>query len=238
MRRIHSKDLSRITTLSFDGDDTLWDFDEVMRRALGFSLAELRRWVDTDRAAELTVDEMIEIRDEVAQDSKGQNLKLEEIRLRAFQRTVEFVGAEDDDLARRLNATYRKHRYGDTELYPDVLPALDALAPRFRLGLLSNGNTSPERCGLQGRFGFVVFAQDVGFEKPDPRIFEFALKQAGCSPGELLHVGDSLETDAAGARNAGIRSVWLNRNDGPNDTGIEPDFEIRTLAELPAILGP
>lgn len=121
------------------------------------------------------------------------------------------------------------------ELFDDVLPTLDALAGRFTIGLLSNGNSYPERCGLEGRFQFVVFSQDHGVEKPDPRIFKIAMREAGCSAGEFLHVGDSLEDDALGANRAGARSVWLNRVGEGNDTNVHPDFEIGSLKALVAI---
>ncbi|HEY8766717.1 MAG TPA: HAD family hydrolase [Dehalococcoidia bacterium] len=91
------------------------------------------------------------------------------------------------------------------------------------------------RCGLEGLFEFVVFSQDWGVEKPNPRLFRIALRQATCTERELLHVGDSLQSDVRGARQVGARSVWLNRQRSNNDTGIEPDFEILSLAELPEI---
>jgi len=88
------------------------------------------------------------------------------------------------------------------------------------------------RCGLEGRFGFVVFSQDHGVEKPDPALFEVAMRQAGCGARELLHVGDSLEDDVAGTRRAGVRSVWLNRERKPNNTDVRPHFEISSLKAL------
>lgn len=66
--------------------------------------------------------------------------------------------------------------------------------------------------------------------------FEIALRQAGCSTEQLVHVGDSLETDVLGAKNAGVPSVWLNRDGVENRTDVIPDFEIQTLAELAPIL--
>ena len=122
-------------------------------------------------------------------------------------------------------------------LYPDVIPTFDVLAPHFKLGLLSNGNTYPERCGLEGYFDFVVFSQDVQVEKPDRRIFEITAQRAGCELAQMLHVGDSLENDVTGARNAGVYSVWLNREGVSNDTSIQPDYEVASLTEIPAILG-
>src|SRR5438132_14413877 len=77
---------------------------------------------------------------------------------------------------------------------------LDSIGGRHVLGLVSNGNSYPERCGLHGRFGFVILAQNVGIEKPDPAIFQAAYREARCSSEQLMHIGDSLDTDVAGAR--------------------------------------
>ena len=227
----------QISVVSFDGDMTLWNFLKVMRHSLEHTLAVLQKQVATLQALALTVDEMIAIRNRLAEAVKGEIWSLEEIRLRAFERTLEHVGHPDKDLAAHLNEIYRKNRFEGITLYADVLPTFHVLAPHFKLGLLSNGNTYPERCGLQGRFAFVIFAQDVQVEKPDRRIFEITAEQAGCELTQLLHVGDSLENDVAGARDAGAYSVWLNREGEANNTTIRPDYEVASLTEIPAILG-
>ena len=226
----------QIKAISFDGDMTLWDFEKVMRHSLSLALAELRRRVPGKASADLTVDKMIEIRNSVAAELKGKVANLEEIRFHAFKRTVEFIGCADDTLAADLNALYLKHRFEDIELYPEVIPVLDILRSDFSIGLVSNGNGYPERCGLADRFSFVVFSQDVGVEKPDAGMFLAACKQAGCAPCELMHVGDSLESDVAGANGVGAVSVWLNRDSKPNDSGIVPDYEIQSLTELADIM--
>ena len=226
-----------ISVISFDGDMTLWDFLKVMRHSLEHTLTELQKHVPTQRALQLTIDEMIYIRNQFADEVKGRIWNLEDIRKKAFERTLEYVGYPDKELAAHLNAIYRKHRFGDIELYPDVIPTFDALAPHFRLGLLSNGNTYPERCGLEDRFAFVVFSQDVQVEKPHPKIFEFTAQQAGCEFSQMLHVGDSLVNDVAGAQNVGIPAVWLNREGEKNETEIRPDYEISSLIEITTILG-
>ena len=227
----------QISTISFDGDMTLWDFRQVMRHSLKHTLTEMQRRIPTQRVLKLTVDEMIAIRDQLAEEVKGEVWSLLEIRRRAFERTLEHVGHPDKDLAAHLNTVYRKHRYGDIELYPDVIPTFDALAPHFQLGLLSNGNTYPESCGLDGRFAFVVFSQDVQVEKPDPKIFQITADRAGCDLTEILHVGDSLKNDVMGAKNVGMHTVWLNRNGVPNDTKNQPDYEVASLIEIPEIMG-
>lgn len=224
-------DARRIKALSFDGDETLWDFQKVMRHSLAIVLGELRRRVHGEAAAGLTIDKMIDIRNAVAAEPR-KTVNLEEIRFQAFKRTVEHVGPADDALAADLNALYVKHRFEDIELYPDVIPALDSLRQDYTIGLLSNGNGYPEQCGLPDRFSFVIFSQEVGVEKPDPAIFLVACQQADCAPAELMHVGDSLASDVAGANAAGAASVWLNRESLPNRSEIPPDHEVQSLAEV------
>jgi putative hydrolase of the HAD superfamily len=224
--------ISQIRAISFDGDMTLWDFDKVMRHSLAHALIELRARLPGDKCADLTVDRLIEIRNTVAEELKGKGVALEWIRLEAFRRTIAAIGSDNHELAAHLNSVYLKHRFENIELYPDVLPMLDSIAGRHVLGLVSNGNSHPDRCGLRGRFSFVILAQNVGVEKPDPAIFQAACREADCSAEELMHIGDSLDTDVAGARRAGALSVWLNRDRKPNHTDIRPDYEIQSLTEL------
>ena len=177
-----------IRVVSFDADNTLWDFQLVMRAALGHVLAHLRA-LDLKGTDRLTVDQMIAIRERVFQERAAEGLRLEVIRELAFVETLRYVGLRDTSMASDRNRLYLEHRFRDIQLYDDVLPTLDKLSPRFALGLLSNGNSYPEKCGLGGRFAFAVFSQDHGIEKPDPRIFQVVFRQAHCRPSEVVHVG-------------------------------------------------
>ena len=224
-----------VRTLTFDGDDTLWDFSSAMETALSLTLEELRRIVQNAAAQELTTQEMIDIRDCVAKEM-GATVSLDEIRFAAFVRTLEHVGAPSREVAGRLFSFYREVRLSGTRPFPDVPTALKRLKERYRIGLISNGNSGSVLGRLPVGFDFTVFAQECGYAKPDRRIFEFALAADGCAPGEVLHVGDSLEADVLGANNAGICSAWLNRLGKDNQTPISPDFEIRDLSELAALL--
>ena len=225
-----------ITTISFDVDQTLIDTDRVIMRSMESVRDELISRVPGERTRSLTVEEMWSIRDREEKGYVGNVRDFDEIRRRSFHKMLDHVGYTGPDLSTRLNEVYLKHRYNDIEPYEDVMPMLDALAPRFKLGLLSNGNNYPEYFGLAERFDFAVYAQDIGIEKPDPRTFQIAVERAGCGLEQLLHVGDSLETDVEGAQAVGVRAVWLNRNGASNDIGIEPDYQIATLTDLPALL--
>lgn len=227
--------LSKITTITFDADDTLWDFNKVMNHALKYSLDELYHFSGV-REKTLTIEKMIGIRNEVALELKGKITNLESIRLEAFKRTLLFIGISDDLLAEHLNAVYLKHRFEDIELYDDVIPTLHELRKCFKIGLFSNGNSYPDSCGLDGVFEFEVFSQDYGIEKPDERIFRKVMEQAKCSNDEWMHIGDSLQNDVDGANRIGATSIWLNRSGKKNTTPIVPDYEISVLNQLNFIL--
>jgi putative hydrolase of the HAD superfamily len=229
--------IASVKAISFDGDGTLWDFEKVMQHSLQHVLKELER-LDPPATAMLDIEKMIKIRNRVAKELKGRITNLEKIRLEAFKQTLKDIGRPNDVLATHLNNVYLKHRFEDVELYSDVLPTLEALRKNFVIGLLSNGNNYPERCGLEGIFQFVIFSQDYNVEKPDPGIFKIALEKAGCSEKEMLHVGDSLEIDIAGAKTAGIKSVWLNRQKAKANPSFQIDYEISSLSELLQIVEP
>ncbi|MCG9128669.1 HAD family hydrolase [Candidatus Poribacteria bacterium] len=226
----------KISVVSFDGDMTLWDFLQVMRHSLQKTLDELQKQLKTQEVSDLTIEEMINIRNHYADEVQGKIWNLEEIRRGAFERTLQYVGHPDKNLASHLNTIYLKHRFEDIELYPDVIPTFDRLTQHYSLGLLSNGNTYPNRCGLEDYFDFVVFSQDIEVEKPDVRFFEIAAQKCNLDLTKILHVGDSLVNDVYGAKNAGCYTVWLNRNGEKNNTEIQPDFEVTTLTEILPIL--
>ena len=228
--------LKDIKAISFDVDGTLWDFNEVARRALAAVLEELER-ADPEAAEMLDVGTFQEIRDRVHEELRGKVTDLNVIRRQGFKQALSDVGRPNDELGSHLCDVYMWHRDAGRKPFPDVPPTFRELGQRFTLGLVSNGNCHAGALGLGDLVTFEVFAQDHGgIEKPDPRLFQIALETAGCTARELLHVGDSVENDVAGARKAGIRSVWVNRNGGQASGSARPDLEISTLRQLLRIL--
>jgi REG-2-like HAD superfamily hydrolase len=101
-------------------------------------------------------------------------------------------------------------------LFPDVLPTLSKLSEQDAiLGIVSNWDhtlhTVLENLAIEDRFEFVIASLEFGYEKPDFRIFQEALRIAGVDADEALHVGDSLEDDFLGARSAGIDALLIDR---------------------------
>jgi putative hydrolase of the HAD superfamily len=112
------------------------------------------------------------------------------------------------------------------ELYPDSLAALTRIAARWPLASLTNGNADLQRIGIGQHFRHQVCAREHGVAKPDPRIFLAAADLLGVAPAEVLHVGDDPAMDICGARDAGLRTAWINREDRPWPTGMGPPPEL------------
>ena len=121
---------------------------------------------------------------------------------------------------------------------------LEALRRRHRLAVVSNFDYSPtarlilEREGLAGYFDTIVVSDAVGWRKPKPVIFEQALGHVGIEPRDALFVGDRVDIDVAGAQGVGMRAAWINRAGDVLPSGFAPpEYEIRDLGELAAIVG-
>lgn len=220
----------------FDGDQTLWDFEALMRRALAVTLMHLRAVRPGPRSDGLDVETMVADRAVVAAPQHDQPWRLEQRRLAAFERTLARIGLRDPELAAELNSYYLKERFTDVRLFEDVVPVLTRLRSRMPLGLLSNGNGYPERSGLAGMFTAVVLSDDHGVAKPDRRLFDIATAALGVQPVRLAMVGDSIDHDVAGAQRAGWHGLWLNRARRPLPPDVTPDGDLASLHELPAAL--
>src|SRR5262245_34363001 len=122
-------------------------------------------------------------------------------------------------------------------LYPEALPTLRALAAVPTV-ILSNADAEHTAAWtFDWPVQHVVISEAVGAYKPHPRMFETALERLKLASSEVLHVGDSQVDDRQGGKAAGLRVAWLNRRGRSRLPGIPaPDFEIRDLSQLPALL--
>ncbi|MFH8753776.1 HAD family hydrolase [Streptomyces rimosus] len=125
-------------------------------------------------------------------------------------------------------------------LFPDSVQALEALAPLARQGVLSNSSVANQdrklrALGIRDHFEVVLCADEVGYAKPAAGAFRAACDALGLAPERVVYVGDKLDVDAIGARDAGLGAVWVDR---AGERGEVPDGVTRIggLAELPALV--
>jgi putative hydrolase of the HAD superfamily len=150
-----------------------------------------------------------------------------------------------EDTFRRIEDAFA--RRSAWYVYPDVLPALDALnGAGIRLCVISNFVWgAPELIHdleLARHFEALVISARVGFQKPNPGIFRHALEQMRVAPERAMHVGDSYRADVLGARRLGIRAALIARGtDDParlRDEHSDPDLVVlNDLFDLLDVLG-
>ncbi|MEU2361110.1 HAD family hydrolase [Streptomyces noursei] len=135
---------------------------------------------------------------------------------------------------------YVAHYEAAWRLFPDSVPALEALTPLVRQAVLSNSSTANQErklttLGIRGHFEAVLCADALGHAKPAPEAFRGACAALDLPPADVLYVGDRLDIDGLGARDAGLPAVWLDRT-GPGEPLPPGVHRIRGLAELPELV--
>ncbi|WP_039057547.1 pyrimidine 5'-nucleotidase [Enterobacter sp. Bisph1] len=125
---------------------------------------------------------------------------------------------------------------------PGAVSLLNSLKGKVKIGIITNGFTALqqirlERTGLRDYFDLLVISEQVGVAKPDARIFDYALRQAGNPDrARVLMVGDTAESDILGGNNAGIATCWLNAHGRALPEGINPTWTVTSLNELEQLL--
>lgn len=152
-------------------------------------------------------------------------------------------GIVDSVLASQLADAFFQNRRQHHVLYDDVVPCLDELSRLFPLALLTNGVPDLQRekidtTGIAKYFTEITISGEVGYGKPDHRIYQLALTRLGAKPKSTWNIGDSLERDVLGAKAVGIRAVWVNRHGISRDESIVPDLEVSNLGQLVATFVP
>ncbi|MCG7528745.1 HAD family hydrolase [Streptomyces sp. OfavH-34-F] len=154
-------------------------------------------------------------------------------------RAREFLGRPLDDAeADAWFARHVAHYESAWALFPDVVPALDALVGTYRHAVLSNAAQDPQHrkltaLGVRDRFESLLCAVELGVSKPAPEAFLASCAALALEPHEVLYVGDEPDIDAAGATAAGLAGVWLDRL----GRGGRPELvRITGLDQLPGLL--
>ena len=162
----------------------------------------------------------------------------------SFRRRLVARFLPDGDLRQLESLAARYWHYPPSALYEDVVPCLEELRGRYRLGVIANQpgdvRTAMRRDGLDPFFEVWGVSDELGVGKPDPALFELSVKAAGVTPGASVMVGDRLDYDMRPAARVGMRTVWMLRGEAPDDPTpeqlSETDAAVGSLAELPAAL--
>jgi len=151
-------------------------------------------------------------------------------------------GVNDADLATDLDEVYRHTRRAGEIVDPEAGAVLEDLSRDHRLALVTNGapdvqREKLDRAALAHYFAAIVISAELDVGKPDRRIFAAALDAMGALADAAVMIGDSLPRDIGGARDAGLRSIWVDRGDvqsRPDDP--LPDARVAALSQIRSCL--
>jgi HAD superfamily hydrolase (TIGR01509 family) len=160
------------------------------------------------------------------------------VRYEILSRLIHTIGKTPNptDLNRLFSALVAGAIESDC-LYPKTRSVMEHLHMKYKMAIVSNGlaeYTWPtlEINDIADFFCVKVISEEVGFEKPDQRIFQIALDKLEVEPYEVVMVGNMLYEDIFGAYNAGIRSIWINRNEPQRVSDVVPDFELKDIGDI------
>jgi putative hydrolase of the HAD superfamily len=221
----------QIRALTLDLDDTLWPVLPALERADQAVDAWLRQHhPEVARAWPITA--MRELRAQIA----AERVDLAHDFTTQRQLTMRHAFAACGIATAPIDVLWEIYfaARNSVELYPDSLPALQRITARWPVVSLTNGNADLQRIGIHAHFAHQICSRDTGMAKPDPRIFLAAAELLGLAPTEILHVGDDPDMDMVGARDAGLRTAWINRRGEPWPAalGAAPELDLPDMGVL------
>ncbi|RFB18690.1 HAD family hydrolase [Bacillus sp. HNG] len=119
----------------------------------------------------------------------------------------------------------------------NTIHIVNTLKMYVKVGIVTNGSTQRQKAKIMNThlnrcFDTIIISEEVGFSKPDERIFELALHKLNVRPEEALFVGDDIVKDISGCQNANMKGIWFNPHKYKNETDIKPYAEIHSFDRL------
>lgn len=223
----------------FDLDHTLWDFErnaEETKREM-FETLNLKEY--GIESYEAFREKYVDINKALWALYRENRIGKEDLNFRRFYDTLLLFGIDDCSLGKAMAHAFIEGIISKTYLFPFTRELLVYLYPRYPLHIITNGFEEVQygklkNSGLGAYFTRIITSEAAGSKKPDPAIFNYALKQAGAMASESLMIGDDLDVDMAGARQVGIDQLYVNHDRKTHNQAVT--IEVFALDEIMKIL--
>ncbi|MBR3876900.1 MAG: YjjG family noncanonical pyrimidine nucleotidase [Bacteroidaceae bacterium] len=231
--------MQRYKNLFIDLDDTVYDFSAASEESFRetYELLQYGRFFDS-------FEHYLSI-------YKPYNLELwriygegkitkEELNKRRYSYPLECVGIHDQELADTFCKEALSRIPTKGPLMPGAIELLEYLRPKYRMFILSNGfkelqSRKMHAAGIDKYFDELILSEDIGVNKPNRELYDYALQKTGSTLEESLMIGDMFETDIAGAANIGMEQIYYNPK-GKQGHPFVPTYEVKHLLEIKEIL--
>jgi putative hydrolase of the HAD superfamily len=239
MQTIICKKIADIEHVFFDLDRTLWDFEKNSETVI----KELVVTYDIEMIYQTTADNFIKryrkINHKLWHLYSHKKITKNELRSTRFSKTLEKLGAKNEELGALLEKEYIAQSPYQTKLLEGTNEILDYLKPKYKLHILSNGfkevqHIKLHESGIKKHFNNIFISEEMGFHKPDKEIFYAAQTKAKVKPDHCIMIGDDFTNDIEGALNAGWKAVYLTaRKKRIRHSNM---YQINDLLELKSLL--
>lgn len=206
-----------VSDVFFDLDHTLWDFEK--NSALTFKKILVDNGVQVDLPDFLEV--YVPTNLAFWKLYREERITKEELRYQRLKTTFDALGHPvADPKIHALAEAYIAHLSTFNHLFPNTIEILEYLRPRYKLHIITNGFQEIQEkklvnAKIHSYFDQIINSEMAGVKKPNPIIFELALKNAAVAPEKALMVGDNIEADILGAQAVGFHALHFNAHNDP-----------------------
>jgi putative hydrolase of the HAD superfamily len=221
---------NKITDVFFDLDHTLWDFEK--NSALAFETVLSKHNITVGLSAFLM--HYIPLNVKYWERYRNEEISQHDLRYGRLKDTFDLLGYNiDDDTIFLLSEEYIHYLPENNHLFEGTLELLDYLSEKYHLHIITNGfhdiqNRKLDNSNIGHYFQTVTNPENAGVKKPNPLIFEHALKLADAKKENCIMIGDCIDADVRGALNFGIDAILFNER--PCD--VEGITQVAHLSEL------
>lgn len=224
-----------ITDIFFDLDHTLWDFDKNSNLTF-IKIFKLNK-------LEIDIDVFLEAYHPINTNYwnlyRENKISKEKLRFYRLADTFKKLKIEvGDSMIKKLSFDYIDYLSDFNHLIPGAIEILEYLENKYSMHIITNGfkevqKKKLEKSTIAKYFKTITISEEVGYKKPSPIIFDYALKKANAINSNSLMIGDSYQVDILGAINVGVNAILFNyHNIDLNDNIIS----VNNLSDLSSYL--
>ena len=231
-----------------DLDDTLFDYPKAENSAFRSTFEEMgffkeNRFLKNQNSEEFYTEikrEYEKINSQLWKDLEKGIVNKEELKVIRFEKIIKKFKLEYD--CQKMSEIYLKKLGEGIFPFKSTEKLCKYLHSKYKIGIVTNGIKEVQysrikNSSISNYIDKIIISDEVGVNKPDKRIFEFAINYFGIlDKSEVVMIGDSLEADIKGGINAGVDTCWVNLKNMKNKSKIIPKYEIRNLEEIFGIL--
>ena len=223
----------------FDLDNTLWDFENNSKKTIFELIQEFKLSEKCRCLPAAFYKTYLLVNEDLWALYRKNAITKEQLRSSRFTNTMLYFGHDDQKLGLLLEENYILRSPQQKGLVEGTIEILEYLSTKYQLHIITNGfkeiqHIKIENCNLKKYFKNIFISEEIGCNKPNQGIFEFALNHLSALKSETIMIGDDWDADILGAQQFGMSSIYFSRK--PNDIENKLVPQINNLLQLKEML--